>query len=267
MSRAFLMIRNDPVYRREAFAAGLRAQGFDVRGAPGNDIKPGDVLVCWNRYQEMHELACRFEAAGASVIVAENGYLGVDRSDRKIYAMADGYHNGRGCWHVGGADRFAAMGITLQPWRTAGKHVLVCPNREFGTPGGIQPGMFAEKTAAHLSTLTRRPIRVRPHPGNGPPKKPLADDLADAWAVVIWSSSAGVDALVAGIPVFCMSPYWICKSASFSNLKQIDAPPVDTIDRAKAFRALAWAQWSVQEIESGEPFRRLLKMPVQFAPG
>ena len=42
----------------------------------GRAFEPGDVLVIWNRYSEMHLVASRAEAQGARVWVAENGYLG-----------------------------------------------------------------------------------------------------------------------------------------------------------------------------------------------
>ena len=266
MPVAYLTIRADPVYRREAFAAGLRAAGYDVRAHPGGaTINRGDILVQWNRYGEGHDLATRFESAGCQAIIAENGFLGVDRADRRIYALADGHHQA-GFWHVGDDDRFGRLSIPLEPWRTSGRHILIAPNREFGMPGMIQPNMFAEHMARQLMKITDRPIKIRPHPGNNPPKIPFADDLRDCWAVVIWSSSAGVQALVAGVPVFCIAPYWVARGATFQNLKLIDNPPLDTIDRAKSFHALAWAQWHLWEIEQGIPFKHLTGKPLQHAP-
>lgn len=267
MKRAYCLIRAEPVYRREAFINGLRARGFEVTtGRPPAGPAHNDVLLIWNRYGEMHDLASQFEAAGGQVIVAENGFLGVDRRDRRIYAIADGAHNGAGFWHVGSEDRFSALKVSLAPWRKAGTHVLIAPNREFGMPGMIQPNMFAEHMVRQLQTVTKRPIKVRPHPGNNPPKIPLAADLVDCWAVVIWSSSVGVESLVNGIPVFCMAPHWIARGSTFQNLKMIDNPPLETVDREKSMRALAWAQWTVDEIAAGVPFAHLCEKPVRFAP-
>jgi hypothetical protein len=71
---------------------------------------------------------------------------------------------------------------------------------------------------------------------------------------VVWSSSAGVHALLEGIPTFCEAPFWIAKEAAAGG--SIDAPVMP--ERAPVFERLAWAQWTLQEIENGEPFRRLL---------
>lgn len=263
--RAYCLIRDEPVYRTQAFCSGLKKVGFEVsRGFP-NKGAPGDVLLLWNRYAERHDLATRFESEGGTVLVAENAFLGVDRSDRRRYAMAQGAHNGAGFWHVGGPERWAQLGIDLKPWRKDGDHILVCPNRSFGMPGFIMPANWVVEMTNRLQRVTSRRIKVRPHPGNNLPKVPLAEDLKNAWAVVIWSSSAGVDALVAGIPVYCEAPWWICKSAT-RGIREIEKP-LDGINRLPAMQALAWAQWSVEEIEAGEPFVHLLNRPCAFGGG
>jgi hypothetical protein len=255
--RAWSLIRESPVYRREAFARGLQKAGFTVSATfpPEKGVERGDVLVIWNRYGQWHDVATRFERQGGTVLVAENGYVGNDRSNRQVYALARDAHNGAGCWYLGGPERWAALSISIAPWREAGDHVLVCPNRSFGMPGFIMPPNWPEAVVEQLKQYTRRPIRLRPHPGNGPPRTPLAADLRNAWAVVIWSSSAGCEALLAGIPVICMAPWWIAKGAAGESLKEVDNPPMP--DRMAALEKLAWAQFSVAELESGEPFKLL----------
>lgn len=270
MRKAHCLIRPQPVYRREAFMAGLAAAGYDVRtGAPGA-IEGGDVVVMWNRYAENHALALRYEAAGAVVLIAENGYLGRGgvsphaTDPREWYALAIGGHNGSGTWPSGGPERWNALDIELQPWRTQGAHILVCPNRSFGRPDLIMPPRWAENVAKRLAAVTLREIRIRPHPGNYPAKVPLAQDLAQAWACVIWTSSAGVHALIAGVPVICEGPFWICKHAAFTRLwaELDDAQAADrwcsAALRQRALERLAWAQWHVDEIARGDCFRHLL---------
>ncbi len=273
MPRAWNLLRDRPWYRRAAFSEGLRAAGFEVSERAPVDPKAGDVLVIWNRYGSGHELATRFEAQGGTVLVAENGYLGRGGSSPKFdvhpggpkpehyYAIAVGGHNGQGGWPDGGPERWEALGIELRPWRADGGHVLVCPNRSFGVPGRIMPPDWAEATAKRLRRETQREVRVRAHPGNDAPRRPLAADLEGAWAAVVWSSGAGLHALLAGIPTFVASGWWICKAAA--ALGAIDAP--ETPDRMPSFRRLAWAQWRVDEIQKGEPFARLLSAARQDA--
>lgn len=257
MRCAYNLTRREVHYRHEAFSAGLRAAGYEVRRETPVAAKPGDVLLIWNRYGQYHDIASRFERQGGTVVVAENGYIGKDEHGQQRYALARSAHNGAGEWECGEANRFAELGIELQPWRADGGHVLVCPNRSFGMPGMIMPCDWARDVANRLKKLTGREIRVRPHPGNVPAKRPLADDLKGAWAVVIWGSSVGVQALVGGIPVICESPYWICKEAA-GALNEIDALGTKP-DRLSALNRMAWAQWTLAEIESGKAFDHLLR--------
>ncbi len=271
MSRAFCLIRSQPVYRRDAFMSGLRAAGYDAHTGAPYGVERGDVVLMWNRYAEFHEIACRAEAQGATVLVAENGYVGPggvsphSQAERSVYALAIGGHNGGGTWRVGGPERWAALGVPLKPWRTEGGHILVCPNRSFGRPDLIMPTRWAEDVKRRLEAATRREVRVRAHPGNAPAKVPLAEDLQGCWAMAIWSSSAGVAALTAGVPVLCEAPAWICKGGALDSVDAIEGWPSDEI-RARAWTGirlaqlerLAWAQWHVEEIASGVAFRHLL---------
>ena len=270
MSRAYSLIRDQPVYRADAFASGLKANGFEVVKAAPRGAGPGDVLLIWNRYFGNHDLACRFEEWGGTVLVAENAYIwkhGISPhhlKDRPAYALARSYHNDSTVIPDGGPERWGALGIELNPWQD-GEHILVCPNRSFGVPGRIMPADWAESTCKRLRALTKREVRLRPHPGNDPPTKPLIEDLRGCHTVVIWSSSAGVHALVNGVRVVCCSPYWICKQAA-SEPRQTDEDwqrwlRVQYADasREQALRNLAHAQFSLQEIASGFAFASVLR--------
>jgi len=258
MSRAWCLVRDQPVYRRDAFISGLKAAGYSIaQGLPIN-ANPGDVCVGWNRYGSQHDLACQFEKRGGIYICAENGYVGLDRSNRQIYALAIGYHNGRGKTPQGDGERWKALGVDLKVWKP-GNHVLVSANRCFGTPGAIMDANWMIQVRDMLKRYTSRPVKFRAHPGNDAPRIPFAADLAGAHAVVIWSSSTGCDALIAGVPVFCMAPWWICKSATQDNLKQIESAELDYLARQRAFELLAHAQYTVPEIASGMAFKALLE--------
>lgn len=267
--RAYSLIRPEPHYRREAFAAGLKAAGYDVRGGPPPSPAECDVLLVWNRYGDRHDLATLVERAGGRVIVAENGYLsaggGVPKFDvlggpqaGHYYALALGGHNGNGRWVVGAEDRFARLGVEVKPWRTTGEHILVCPNRSFGVPEQMMPADWATGVVRRLKHLTKRPVSLRLHPGNNRPARSLEEDLENAWAVVVWYSSAGLHALLAGIPVITEARAWLMKDACGTDLRDIENPPRP--DRLPALGRLAWAQWTLEEIAGGGPFRRLLDL-------
>lgn len=265
MKRAYVGIREAPLYRREAFVAGLKACGYAVELGSPRTFDPDTVYCCWNRYFENHVHCDEVERAGGIALIAENGYIGPGGSSphdmpvREWFALARSFHNDDTVIHGGDASRWDALHVELKPWREEGRHVLICPNRSFGTPGRFMPVGWADDAARRLKKVTTREIRIRPHPGNNAPVKPLAEDLAGAWATVIWTSSAGVHSLVAGVPVISEAPFWICKSAAYRGLEFVptDRPGYD-IDRESAMRRLAWANWSLAEIQSGEALDHLL---------
>jgi hypothetical protein len=220
--------------------AGLVAAGYAIS-------EQSDVSVVWG---------ARDQPPG-KVLVAENGYL--DGTGGPYVALAVGGHNGSGEQPRRRPERWARLGVELKPWRDGGKHILVCPSRGLKTAAMRQPAGWLERTVEELRRHTDRPIKVRPHPGNwkaNPPKVPVEDDLRDAYACVIWASSAGVKALVEGVPVIYTAPHWICAEAASNSLADIADPPRP--DRTPAFECLAAAQWSLDEIASGAPFSELL---------
>lgn len=269
MKRAYIAIREAPVYRREAFLDGLRAYGFeDIRFGTPDRYDPDTLFICWNRYHENHVACERLQNSGGIALVAENGYVAPGGASphgmnpRTWFAFAPNFHNDQTTIQEGDASRWNALNVALRPWREDGAHILVCPNRSFGTPGRIMPVGWPQDVAKRLKKLTSREIRIRPHPGNNAPEKPLAEDLAGAWATVIWSSSAGVHSLIAGIPVVCEAPAWICKSVTYIDPVAVLAEK-PAGDRESAMRRLAWAQWSIDEIRSGAPLGHLLRRNAQ----
>jgi hypothetical protein len=220
-----------------AFAAGLAAAG-------------STATVIWGTYKG--------ERVGTE-LVAENGYLAGQGGP--YVALARGGHNGAGKWPAGSPERWERLGIALKQWRETGSHVLVCPSRGIGM--NPAPMDWTERTVAALRKLTKREIRIRPHPGNWKPRAAehaatLARDLEGAWACVIWASSAGVRSLIEGVPVIYTAPSWICADAAGTRLEDIENPPMP--DRLPAFHRLASAQWTLAEIASGAAFRALASM-------
>jgi hypothetical protein len=250
--RAVCLIRPQVHYRREAFLAGLTATGFDLRDSIA-DPRPGDALVIWNRHGANDALATRYEAAGASVLVAENGYIRVaDANGWQSYAISRSQH------HHGGAHRQAdkSGAISGKPWRTAGDHILICAQRGFGSKVMQCPG-WAERIHGELAVRTKRPVRFRKHPGNKPPEVPLERDLENCHAVVVWSSNAGIGALLAGVPVFYGAPRWIAEAAALP-LAGADLEKPFLGDRTAGLANALANQWSIEEITAGLPFKVLL---------
>ena len=202
-------------------------------------------------------IARRYEQAGATVIVAENGFIGRAPCGGKMYALALGHHNGLGSWRVGEADRFKTLGVELKPWRATGENILILAQRGIGEPGVAMPRDWAATVHRRLSRVTSRPIRLRAHPGLL--RTPLEPELENVHAVVTWASGAAIKAIAAGIPCFHELPGWIGAGAARLGIDKIEKPFLG--DRTEMFHRLAWAQWSADEIASGEPFKWLLASP------
>lgn len=254
MPRACLLIRPDVRSRWDAFVTGLRRCGFSIAETQAGPSSPDDVLVIWNRHRFSNE-AGRYEKIGAKVLVAENGWLNAADGDKRI-ALQLGHHNGAGEWHEGSDDRWSPLGIELKPWRTDGDHVLVLGQRGIGEPGVAEPRGWTEHIAAQFRSHTSRQIIVRRHPGNHEP--PLEPDWTRCWAAVTWASGAGIKAIVAGIPVFYGLDRWIGAGAARPVTDDIERPFLG--DRIPMLRRLTWAQWSLPELSTGEPFARLLAL-------
>lgn len=265
-----MLVRQQPHYRREAFESGLVRAGFAIGTA---SAKRGNVLLIWNRYGGAAAMAAKFERAGGTVLVAENGFIGADDSGRQLYQLAIGHQSGWGTWTVGPSARWPMLGITPAPFRTDGDQVVVLAQRGIGEPPVRSTHADAIRMAAEITrAIAREPtlrglrVRVRHHPGNGVARLALEDELRDARCVVTHSSSAGIRALVAGVPCVTTGAGWVGAAASrlvnngdwaqaLRNLNTDDAA------RAAMLERMAWAQWTVDEIATGVPFEYLCTLP------
>lgn len=252
--QACCLIRSAPGYRRDAFISGLRAAGYQVSA----EVSPAknNALLIWNRYGIVDREARRYEAAGGMVFVAENGYLGRDYQGRGCYALSVGLHNGAGYAPTGDEARQAEWGFRPLPWRADGDHVLVLPARGIGVAPVAQPADWLARTLRDLQQRTRRPVRVRLHPGEQGDHRSLYQDLERAWCCVTWGSGAALKALMQGVPVFHGLPHWIGAAAALP-LAGGDLEKPFTGDRGPLLRRLAWSMWNLEEIARGDPFRWL----------
>lgn len=257
MKHAACLIRQSPHYRRDAFVKGLSRHYYEVSDKPKAAPSPDDVLVIWNRYGRYHDEACRYERAGAKVLVVENGYIGHDKQGHQLYAIAHNHHLGAGTWYVGDYPRWKEQHIPCEPWRDYGSEVVILPQRGIGEPGVAMPANWTNDILQRVRVATNLPVRVREHPGVND-CVPLMRDLKDARCVVTWASGAAIKALAAGIPVYAEFDRWIAAGASNNDLNAV-VKPVWRPDREPIFNRIGWAQWSIDEIERGEPFEYLLK--------
>jgi len=228
---AWLNLRYTLPERRAAFERGLQRLGFRVEHRMPD--RPVGIFCTWNRIGQANSIAMAFERDGLPVLVSENSSWGNSFAGERWYHIARNRHNTAGTFRIGGHERWDALGVELAPWRTEGETVIL-PQRGIGSPPTAMPRDWPAMQKG----------RIRRHPGKDK-AKPLEEDLAKCGRVVTWGSGAAVKALMWGIPVESHMPNWIAEQQNTDE------------SRLAMFRRLAWAQWRLEEIASGEAFRWL----------
>lgn len=193
----------------------------------------------------------RAQAADRDIFYIDHAYF----SRGKYYRITKNayQHDGRG---TSTGERFNGFRrLSIKPWRAAGSHIVVCPNSAvyFGLHGLNVDHWLLEVTTT-LRAFTDREIRVRWKVQRA--DRPIALDLVDAWAVVVFSSAAALDGLMAGVPVFTLAPFAASARMGLSDLTQIEQPFYPD-DRESFLSVLADNQWTIQEILKGQAWREL----------
>ena len=80
-------------------------------------------------------------------------------------------------------------------------------------------------------------------------KKPLDELLKNAWSFVSLQSTAGFKAMVNGIPAYFTEP----SLKNINRIEEIESPSINY----KIFNNLAYGQWTLNEIESGEAWENI----------
>lgn len=258
MKTYFCSIRHPEHYRRQAFIKGLQRMGY-VEGP----LSSCDLYLIWNRYGALDTNAENVERRGGTVIVAENAYLGNQFAGGHWFAMSVSQHNGAGRYPYLGPERWDNLKLELGKWREGNitgqpsDDLVLLSQRGIGPNGIAMPKPWPEQTSKWLRDKGYF-NRVRKHPGVTKYIS-LEEDLKKSKGVATWGSGAALKALFWGIPVFAEFSKWIGIRACRS-VKEIHLGALKNDDlRLDVFRRMIWAQWRVEEIESGRAFECLLK--------
>lgn len=195
----------------------------------------------------------RIVADGHPHCYIDNGYFRSRWSGGGYYRVTRNRPQHSGAGTSDGA-RWAALGLEIKPWRKAGTHILIASQSDywFQRHGLVSADFWVAQVTADLRKYSPRPIVCRR--AEAGKKDPIAADFLDCWAVVVHSSNVAVDALLAGIPVFCSHP---CAAYALSGGVQEIESPVYSDRRERWARVLADHQWSMDEIRNGTCWRDL----------
>ena len=259
-----------PVF--QAIAQGLSAQGHTV---VYHDIT-ADVAVIWSmlwsgRMRPNQEVYQAFRRQGRPVIVAEVGMIQRGQT-WKIGVNGTGI----GSYNFDNLipNRAATLELILKPWRS-GTNIVIAMQRHDSGQWHDQPpiNQWLESTVAEIRNHTDRSIVIRSHPRSGchiPPgcliDRPHLnagsyDDfdfervLDTAHCVLNWNSGPGPQAVINGVPAF-VGPSSLASPIANWDLSQIEKPSHP--DRTQWLEQLAHTEWTVEEIKTGVPFRRLV---------
>jgi hypothetical protein len=172
-----------------------------------------------------------------------------------------------------GDSRAMVLGIAVQPSRPPGKRVLVVGQSRKGcTTLGLEFQAWERDTTTRLlnagATVT---YRARPREETPPidgaafdkGSQPAAEALAEVDAVASHSSNMTIDALAAGLPVYCEAGYALTASTRLVE-ELVGAEAADIGTRRRICHEVAWHQWTLPEIAAGAWMRQPAPLSEMF---
>lgn len=163
-------------------------------------------------------------------------------------------------------DRFSKLGLQIKPWRTNGEHILVAGmGPKAADVEGFAPNQWEKDAVAKLRMHTDRPIIYRPKPSwhhpepidgtmLSPNNQPLEEVLRKCHAVVSHHSNVCVDALIEGVPVFCVKG--VAVTMGLNDISKIEEPLIPD-GREQWAADIAYCQWRPDEMKEGLVWRHL----------
>lgn len=251
------------------FAAGV---GLPVtRALAGLQGKQTDDVVMYGLLRGCLEVWQAARKQGRRWWYMDNGYLKPGHFDGHYSVTGNAFqHPGLGDFPRG-YERVKKLGLIVEPWRPAGRHILLLPPTEvFARLMGFTQEAWVNDTLEKLKRLTDRELRVRLKPGSawkgktvpmGGPS--LRADLTDCHAMVTYNSKAACEAVMWGVPAFVTT-----KNAAYAvgkiELKEIDNPARPSDDeRTIWLAALAANQWTLSEMRTGQCWNELVSDVVE----
>ena len=268
-------LNSKPVF--DSFASGCRSLGYGV----GLNTNDGDVDVIWSvlfngRMSGNRSIWERAMAQSKPVVVLEVG--GIKRGTTWKVGLnginRDAYFGDMG----NSSDRADLLGLSVKPWRTNGKYILIAGQHDKSLQWQDMPRMsnWVMDTIEKIQAHTDRPIIFRPHPRcpldhiekeyrNVRRQQPAKlhgtyDDFDmrfdNVYATVSYSSNPGIHSVLEGVPAF-VGPASLAYDAAndIDSLHNIENPLMS--DRTQWLNDYAWTEFTLDEISQGLPLKRL----------
>lgn len=262
-----------------AFATGAQRAGHVVKWRNHNVYKSGeaesefDLIVLSGSRQPAPMIRAEHAALGIPSLTIDYGYL---RRCNGVREFESGY------WQVGvgglnaiptfdcPVDRLRELDLPVPARQGDPDGAVVILGQHVGDPS--HPFRTAEELRDFAAAIVRelkaanvdRVIAWRPHPASGdvgnvpgattiPATIPFAEVLASAGRVVTWSSNGGLDAILAGVPVYAASAAPYAELANrLDDVANVERALYPTGGEILSYlRRASYAQWSLAELELG----------------
>lgn len=161
--------------------------------------------------------------------------------------------------------RFLSLGLEIKPWRAMGDEIIVAGSTAKAcAEHGLGYQQWEREAIAKLQGMGKRIVYrpkpsdrlATPIPGSIMDRRPISEALDNCWGWVTHHSNSAVDALLAGIPVHCETG----AAAHFSIPLESMADPELLQGREQFLYDVAWLQWTLEEMRSGEAWRHIRSM-------
>ncbi len=253
------MIVYDTGHLSSMIVCGALAKGFGADVMPSPWPRPLKLpAMFYGRDRGTLEIMRDAVGRRKDWFMCDNGYMGAQQYEG-YYKLS---RNGFQCDGLGEPDeaRLATLvddlKLVIKPkWRAQKSrgHILICPPIvDYERVHWFSHTHWLRNTQKTLRKAhTRREVRLRYKPGD--PRdtqgRTLSEDFSACHAVVTIDSNIAVEAIIAGIPVFCMgtSPATVLGN---TDIRMIDDPNRSG-DREEWLAILAANQWTLNEIREG----------------
>lgn len=236
-----------------------------------DQMEPFHAVVLHGMRQGSGRAAAAYAAKGIPVFIYDLGYIG--RPD--YFQLGIGALN----WlppEPCPEDRRIEQGLVLRQRKGKGDYFLFCGQAGGDAAHGLEDeellGVYAQAASQLKELCPARKIVWRPHPKQPHARMPYADEVQDpavvrlekaiqhAFAVYSYNSTSALPALLRGVPVLCNAGAMYADLAYKGDLDATKYEPPAAADVEAFFNRVACAQWTKDELRSGEPFARLLEL-------
>lgn len=261
----------------DAFSSGLRifAHKAEVLGPDDLDKAIGATVLAIVGVRALKRDFREIKKAGGRIVFIDKGHMGRGEYVRTSVDtfMPTRYLMDMKC----PPDRFAKLGIEIKSMRSDGRHIIYAgSSHKYSECRGLGGATeYAQKVLGELMRLSPRAIVYRPKPSwqeatpiegtffSRPPRG-LSDELRGAHCLVTHGSNSAVEALLAGIPTIVLGD-GVALPLSKASVQDVEDLYIPTDEeRHKWASNLAYCQWSLSELRSGEAWENLSEQLRQF---